>query len=649
MKYLDEIKQALLIRKAEEKLLELYGEGKLNGTVHTCLGQELTGVAVSKYLEKRDFVVSNHRGHGHYISRTGDLKGLFAEVMGKSRGCSGGIGGSQHFFNENYYSNGIQGGMTPVASGIALSNKMRGSEAVVVAFIGDGTLGEGILYETLNIASLWELPVLFVLENNGIAQSTSIEQNMAGSVQRRAEAFGIHYSNAESNNLDDLFSKSEEIVSYVRGESKPAFLEVQTNRLYSHSKSDDNRSQKVINKLQNEDALNIFIKENPEASENILSDIDSEISNIVNEVEEYDVLSSFESPSPYLNNSVRYSPLPVFEQRGNDAIYHSLKKMLQGHEQSMLIGEDIETRNEYNPGEYGGAFKVTKDLSELFKGRVRNTPISEAAIVGIGNGLALSGFTAVVEIMFGDFLTLTLDQFLQHASKFKLMYGRDIDLPLVVRTPMGGYRGYGPTHSQSIEKHFLGIPEVDVIALNHRLNPEIIYDDLLKRVKRPTLIIENKIAYTLKGHSDLVDGFNYEITDEEVPSLRVSTDIEEIDCLIVGYGGALLQIEKAIGVLFDEEEILCNVFCPSIISRVNVAPIAEELRKTRNLLIVEEGSSVASWGGELVSRLVESGVGSINVQRLSNDTIIPCSLPAELDLLPSGKKIIEKVKQLVKE
>jgi 2-oxoisovalerate dehydrogenase E1 component len=649
VKYLDEIKQALLIRKAEEKLLELYGEGKLNGTVHTCLGQELTGVAVSKYLKKRDFVVSNHRGHGHYISRTGDLKGLFAEVIGKRSGCSGGIGGSQHFFNENYYSNGIQGGMTPVASGIALSNKMRGSEAVVVAFIGDGTLGEGILYETLNIASLWELPVLFVLENNGIAQSTSIEQNMAGSIQRRAEAFGIHFSKAESNNLDDLFSKSEEIVSYVRGESKPAFLEVQTNRLYSHSKSDDNRSREVINTLQDEDALNIFIKENPEASKNILSDIDSKISNIVKEVEEYDVLSSFESPSPYLNNSVRYSPLPLFKQRGNDAIYHSLKKMLQEHEQSMLIGEDIETRNEYNPGEYGGAFKVTKDLSELFKGRVRNTPISEAAIVGIGNGLALGGFTAVVEIMFGDFLTLTLDQFLQHASKFRLMYGTDVDIPLVVRTPMGGYRGYGPTHSQSIEKHFLGIPEVDVIALNHRLNPEIIYDDLLKRVKRPTLMIENKIAYTLKGHSDLVDGFTYEITDEEIPSLRISTEIEEIDCLIVGYGGALLQIEKAIGVLFDEEEILCNVFCPSKISRVNVAPITEELRKTRNLLIVEEGSSVASWGGELVSRLVESGVGNINVQRLSNDTVIPCSLPAELDLLPSGKKIIEKVKQLVKE
>jgi len=149
VKYIEEIKLALKIRKVEEKLLELYGEGKLNGTVHTCIGQEFTGVAVAKYLEKKDFVVSNHRGHGHYISRTGDLKGLFAEVMGRTTGCSGGIGGSQHFYNDNYYSNGIQGGMTPIASGLALGCKMRGNDAIVVAFIGDGTLGEGILYEVL--------------------------------------------------------------------------------------------------------------------------------------------------------------------------------------------------------------------------------------------------------------------------------------------------------------------------------------------------------------------------------------------------------------------------------------------------------------------------------------------------------------------
>lgn len=647
MKYLEEIKQALLIRKTEEKLLELYNQGKLNGTVHTCIGQEFSGVAVAKFLAEQDYVVSNHRGHGHYISRTGDLKGLFAEVMGKKTGCSGGIGGSQHLHNKNYYSNGIQGGMTPVATGLGLSCKLKENNAISVVFIGDGTLGEGILYETLNIASVWGLPVLFVLENKGIAQSTSIKQSTAGSISKRAESFDINFENTNSNNLSDLFAKTEEIVTYVRENSKPAFLEIKTNRLHSHSKSDDNRSEKLLEKLNEKDFLNNFLQENPGESRKLIDEVEDTIENILFEVEQEEVLSSFDSPESYESIESEYSNLKHFDYRGNDAIYNSLRSILEKNDLAVLIGEDIETSNDFNPGEYGGAFKVSKDLSKLFPERVRNTPISEAAIVGIGTGLALGGGISVVEIMFGDFLTLTLDQFLQHASKIKIMYGEEIKLPLIVRTPMGGYRGYGPTHSQSIEKHFLGIPELNVIALNHRINPETVYHSVAKDLTSPTLIIENKIAYTLKGDKELVDGFSYQVTDEEIPSLKISTGIDEVDCLIVGYGGALLQIEKSIGYLFDEEEILCSVYCPSKINKINVAPLKEELQKTKNLLIVEEGTSIASWGSELIARLVEDGIDDLNVQRLSNDTIIPCSLEAELDLLPSAEKIIKKVKQLV--
>jgi 2-oxoisovalerate dehydrogenase E1 component len=647
LKYSEEIKQALLIRKAEEKLLELYSQGKLNGTVHTCLGQEFSGIAVTKYLREQDYVISNHRGHGHYISRTGDLEGLFAEVMGKKTGCSNGIGGSQHLHHRNYFSNGIQGGMSPIAAGLAMSCRLKKSDSICVAFIGDGTLGEGILYETLNIASLWNLPVLFVLENNKIAQSTSIEQHMAGEISKRAEAFGIQFESTEMNRLDDLFSSAEKSVEYVRMEGKPGLLEIRTNRLHSHSKSDDNRSPELVDSYREKDFLHNFINNHGDVASQFISEVDKKIESVLQEIETHETLDRFSAPESYHNRETRYTALETFDYRGNNAIYHSLKKIMEENDQSVIIGEDIETSNQYNPGEYGGAFKVTKNLSELFAGRVRNTPISEASIVGIGTGLALGGFISVVEIMFGDFMTLTLDQLLQHASKVKLMYGKDIRLPLIVRTPMGGYRGYGPTHSQSIEKHFLGIHELDVVALNHRLNPELVYDSITDNFKNPTLVIENKISYTMKGDKGLVDGFQYKVSDEEIPSLKITTDIDQIDCLIVGYGGALLQIEKSIGHLFDEEEILCNVFCPSKINKVNIAPIKEELRNTKNLLIVEEGSSIASWGSELVARLVEAGVKDLNVQRLSNDTIIPCSMDAELDLLPSADKIIEKVKQLV--
>ena len=204
--YASEFEKAILIRRCEERLLELYNEGKLNGTVHTCIGQEFSGVAISKFLLPQDFVVSNHRGHGHYISRTGDLSGFFAELMGKIGGCSGGIGGSQHFYNKNYLSNGIQGGMTPIAAGVGLANKIKNKNAVAVAYIGDGTLGEGVFYETLNLASLWKIPIIFVLEINGIAQTTNNKQSISGSVEGRAKAFGIRHLSSTTDNVTELFN-----------------------------------------------------------------------------------------------------------------------------------------------------------------------------------------------------------------------------------------------------------------------------------------------------------------------------------------------------------------------------------------------------------------------------------------------------------
>src|SRR5437879_1153856 len=181
--------RAFLIRSFEERLLELFSEGKLFGTVHTCIGQEFTGIAVAGHHQPGDLIFSNHRCHGHYLARTGNVEGLMAEIMGRATGICGGRGGSQHICSEGVFSNGVQGGAVPVAAGLALAQKLTGSHSIVVAFIGDGTLGEGAVYETLNIASKWNLPILIVLENNGYSQSTATEQTLAGDILKRAEAF----------------------------------------------------------------------------------------------------------------------------------------------------------------------------------------------------------------------------------------------------------------------------------------------------------------------------------------------------------------------------------------------------------------------------------------------------------------------------
>ena len=220
------LKKAFLSRTLEERLLELYNQGKLNGTVHTCVGQELIGAVISEYMTENDHVVSNHRGHGHYIAVTGDTNGLMAEVMGRMDGCSGGIGGSQHLCNDRFLSNGIQGGMSPIATGIALSNKIRGNQGVSIAFIGDGTLGEGILYEAMNLASIWKVPLLIVLENNGYAQSTSFKQTFSGSVADRVKGFGLDYYHTNTWELEGLKETMQQAITSLREGGGPAFVEV---------------------------------------------------------------------------------------------------------------------------------------------------------------------------------------------------------------------------------------------------------------------------------------------------------------------------------------------------------------------------------------------------------------------------------------
>ena len=197
-------KKSYLIRKIELKFLDLFKEGRVSGTVHTCVGQEYTGVIAGKFFKDGDLAVSNHRGHGHYISVTNDINGLVSELLGKESGASKGIGGSQHLINNGFISNGIQGGMMPIASGYALANKLRGNSNISFAFLGDGTLGEGVLYETLNMCSNWNVPILFVLENNGIAQSTDMKQSFSGNIEDRINGFGINYFEGSIYDLEDL-------------------------------------------------------------------------------------------------------------------------------------------------------------------------------------------------------------------------------------------------------------------------------------------------------------------------------------------------------------------------------------------------------------------------------------------------------------
>jgi len=651
MIYKEEFKLAFTIRKVEEFFLEMFKQGKISGTVHTCVGQEFTGIFASKYSIEGDYVVSNHRGHGHYISFTKDIKGLILELLGSTDGCSKGIGGSQHLHNKYFYSNGIQGGMIPIAAGLALSNKVVNNNKISIAFLGDGTLGEGILYETLNLSSLWDIPIVYILEKNNISQSTSFIQNFSGKIRDRVIGFGTKYYNASIYNLEDLDLTFAKAINYARVNSKPVFIEIEVARLNSHSKGDDNRDENFIKNLIEVDPLNIFIKNNQDQVNEWEKEINQEINKILDTlIYHSNSLNSFTNNSFEKPEYIKIEYLNKSEKRFNELIYNELDKILSKDNKAIVIGEDIENNNSFHPKEYGGAFKVTRDLSNKYPNQVKNTPISEQAIAGLSIGYALSGNTSILEIMFGDFTTLVFDQLLQHVSKFTLMYGVEIQIPFLLRTPMGGFRGYGPTHSQSIEKHFLGIPGLKVVALNQLVEPHEIFNKI-QFLKEPIMLIENKALYTKKLYENIINGYSiYNCTSyNSFPVIKITPDEGIASVTLVSYGGIVDEVLKAMELLFIEDEILVEVFVISEISNSNIIGLGDSINRTKKLCFIEEGNSFASYSSEVVSVLTENGNKNFSLQRISNNTIIPSSRELESFVLPTSNKIKNIITRFVNE
>lgn len=244
------------IRQFETRLLDLFSQGLMAGTTHTCIGQEANAVAIMDALDTQiDTVWSNHRCHGHFLAYCGDAYRLFAEILGRETGVCAGRGGSQHLAWRNFFSSGIQGGLVPLAVGTAYADKSAG--AITTVFLGDGTMGEGYVYEGLNLASLWDCPVLFVVEDNGIAQTTPRPKGVAGEVGQRAAPFGIKSCTINSTDVEELRGAAREAANYVRSEGKPFWLHIETTRLHAHSKGDDTRPEEELAELRKRDCLDI--------------------------------------------------------------------------------------------------------------------------------------------------------------------------------------------------------------------------------------------------------------------------------------------------------------------------------------------------------------------------------------------------------
>ena len=648
----------MLIRAVEERLLALFSQGELFGTTHTCIGQETCAVGVVGALDlDKDVIFSTHRCHGHFLMYADDPDALIAEIMGRETGVSGGRGGSQHLCVRNFFSNGVQGGIVPVATGVALAEKLAGSGAVAVCFLGDGTLGEGVIYEAFNMASLWKIPIVYVVEHNQYAQSTPSKTTTAGEVAARATAFGISSDRRPADDPIALAEHMRGVVDRVRGGSGPFFQILDTYRFAAHSKGDDDRSVEEIEYHRSKDPLvQLGDRVGEERARELSAAAEARVEAAVEAagaashaaVDPVGDEEAFEArghaqtgPSIWAHDSSEPNRLVV--QHLNAALH----AMMDERDDVVLIGEDL-----LDP--YGGAFKVSRDLSTKYPDQVVATPISEAGIIGLGCGLSLRGRRPIVEIMFGDFLALGADQILNHLAKFRWMYNEQVETPMVIRTPVGGRRGYGPTHSQSIEKMFLGVPGLVVVAVDLHHDP----GELLRRAvledPRPVLFVEQKMLYAKRLATQPPEGTVFELPASESNALYPTglwrpIDVEA-DVTLVTYGAMTEIVEAAAAECFEEDEVVAEHVVVCQLAPLRIDPIVESVKRTGGLVVAEEGTAPWGFGAEVVARVSEELAGAPlrSVRVGAHNLPIPGARPAEESVLPSVERVAEAIRKVTR-
>lgn len=626
------------IRLTERLLLRLFSDGLVSGTTHTCIGQELCQMSVVRALRgEHDHILSNHRNHGHFLTYSGAFLGLVAEIMGRQGGVCGGIGGSQHLAFHHFHSNGVQAGMTAIGVGQALARRLAGHQGVTAVIVGDGTLGEGLLYESLNLASIWKLPVLFVVEHNRIAQTTPTSDTIGGDILARGAAFGF-----ETHRLRDdeqgFLADVEAVVESVRSGGRPSLLVIDTERMGPHSKGDDLRDPAELAYIKERDPLTAL---GNRLASSERAKLEAENDAWIAEVHEMALglppASRLEAGRTILHPPCAHPFAGHSAVDGNVRLQlnSALRELLRDEPRTILLGEDL-----HDP--YGGAFKVTAGLSTDYPDRVISTPISEAGVVGTGIGLALSGYRPVVEIMFADFMTLCMDQLFNHAVKFPGMYP-DTDVPLVVRTPTGGGRGYGPTHSQCPENLLAAVPGLTVVAPSHRHPAGAMLKSAVLQWPNPTVFLEHKLLYAEPASP----GAYIRLEDDErdhglalFPTMARLVDSPDVT--IVTYSGMLPVVEQVAEELTGEE-LAVEIVVPGLLSPLPAHQLRRHLGNRQAIVVVEEGYSEAGFGASLGATLLEGGFRGRFTRLAPPPVPIPAARSLETGVLPGRSRILESI------
>ncbi len=630
-------KNILKPRLIEEKMLILLRQGKISKWF-AGIGQEAIAVGVTMALNDDEYILPMHRNLGVFTTRQIPLHRLFSQWQGKANGFTKGRDRSFHFGTQEYKIVGMISHLGPqlgVADGIALASKLKNLEQVTAVFTGEGATSEGDFHEALNVASVWDLPVLFCIENNGYGLSTpTSEQYKCEHIADKAKGYGMESHIVDGNNILEVYSKISEITESIRKKPRPVLVEFKTFRMHGHEEASGAKyvPHDLLEFWAKKDPIEnyqFFLRDKGILSEELEVSIKTEIVHELNE----NLKIAFDEETITPNETIELddvykdfdyqdikSNVETKEVRLIDAISEGLKQSMEQHQDLVIMGQDI--------AEYGGVFKITEGFLEQFgKERVRNTPICESAIVEAAMGLSIAGIKSVVEMQFSDFVTSGFNPVVNYLAKCHYRWGQQADV--VIRMPCGAGVAAGPFHSQTNEAWFTKTHGLKVVY------PAFPYDakGLLATAindPNPVLFFEHKALYRSIRQDVPTDYYT-------LPFGKASIISEGTDISIISYGAA---VHWAIETLENNKNINAEIIDLRTLQPLDTETIYNSVRKTGKAIIFQEDSLFGGIASDISALIMENCFEELDapVKRVASmDTPIPFASQLEEQYLSKNK------------
>ncbi len=639
-------KELITPRLIEEKMLILLRQGKISKWF-SGIGQEAISVGAVQALEKDEYILPMHRNLGVFTGRKLPLNRLFAQFQGKLSGFTKGRDRSFHFGTKEHHVVGMISHLGPqmaLADGIALANTLKREQKATLVFTGDGASSEGDFHEALNVAAVWDLPVIFVIENNGYGLSTpSHEQFRFNSFLDKGPAYGIEAVQVDGNNILEVHRTITKLAKEIRKNPKPVIVEALTFRMRGHEEASGTKyvPKELMEHWAKKDPVENYeqyLLKNKVLTPDRIAQYKGEIKAEI----EAGLEAAYAEELPEFNLDTEVTDLfeayqqtvipPATETKSDkrfvDAISDGLKQSLEKYDQLVVMGQDI--------GDYGGVFKITEGFLEKFgRDRIRNTPLCESAIIGAGLGLCINGYKAVVEMQFADFVTCGFNQIVNNLAKIHYRWDQNADV--VVRMPTGAGVGAGPFHSQSNEAWFFHTPGLKIVYPSNPYDAKGLLNAAIED-PNPYMYFEHKALYRSLTEAIPDDYYTVEVGKAAIP-------LTGDDISVVTYG---MGVHWAKALAEELKEISMEIIDLRTLSPWDQETVGESVKKTNKVLILHEdtliggiGAEIAAWISEHLFEHLDAPVARI----ASLDTPVPFTKTLEENFLPV-KRLKDKILEL---